>query len=289
MNRNIPNFFIVGAPKSGTTSFFKYLDGHPDVFMSPLKEPNFFSYDVIEQQGLFYAEKGVSTLNDYLKLFKEVTNQKVIGEASVSYLFYDGIAEKIKVFNAESKVLILLRNPVERAISHYEMDYRLGYVKKPLLEIINSNQISDKLHFQQYIELGLYSNQIKRYKNVFDERHLKIYLTDEFISDPRHVIQDLYHFLNISENYSPDLRVSHNSYLNPKNRLIANIYRSKWLRSVAKNILPGKLTSVIKHYLFKSERNEIDEKLITQLKLIYKADILSTEKVIGKTLSNWYE
>ena len=99
---NKPNFFIVGAPKAGTTSLYHYLDQHPEVFMSQIKETNFFSIEEIKSQGLFYNEEKIKSLDQYLNLFKDVSNQKAIGEASVSYLFYNSVPTKIYKFNPES-------------------------------------------------------------------------------------------------------------------------------------------------------------------------------------------
>src|SRR5882672_7527464 len=103
MEMKLPNFFIVGAPKAGTTSLYFYLQRHPEVFMSPVKEPNFFSYDETIKQNLYHKEKGVGKLEDYRKLFSSANgHHKAIGEASVSYLFYPSVAEKIKKFSPDA-------------------------------------------------------------------------------------------------------------------------------------------------------------------------------------------
>src|SRR6185436_11499315 len=97
MQQKLPNFFIVGAPKAGTTSLYYYLKRHPEVFMSHIKEPNYFAYDETVKQHLYHKEKGVGTFEEYKKLFATANGQyKAIGEASVSYLFYPSVAERIK-------------------------------------------------------------------------------------------------------------------------------------------------------------------------------------------------
>src|SRR6188508_1581564 len=137
MEQKLPNFFIVGAPKAGTTSLYYYLKRHPEVFMSPIKEPNFFAYEETIKQNLYHKEKGVGTLEEYKDLFAEANGRhKAIGEASVSYLFYPPVPERIKQMVPDAKIIISLRNPVDRALSHYYMEYKLGYVNVPLEDIL---------------------------------------------------------------------------------------------------------------------------------------------------------
>ena len=104
----LPNFLLVGAPKAGTTSLYHYLYGHPQVFMSTPKEVNFFSGGEIDSQDLYYDYFKVSNLSDYEKLFDAVTNEKAIGEGSVSYLYYEDTPRKIKECLPEVKIIIIL-------------------------------------------------------------------------------------------------------------------------------------------------------------------------------------
>ena len=104
--------------------------------MSKKKEINFFSNQEILSQNLYYNNSVCDSMENYLKHFINSENYKVVGEASVSYLFYQNVAEKIYKFNNEAKILIILRDPVMRAFSHYLMDYRLGYTKSDFSSII---------------------------------------------------------------------------------------------------------------------------------------------------------
>src|SRR5689334_14600377 len=107
MELKLPNFFIVGAPKAGTTSLYHYLKQHPEVYMSPVKEPNYFSYEETVKQNLYHKEKGVGTFEEYSKLFASANGRhKAIGEASVSYLFYASVPEKIKKAVPHAKIVI---------------------------------------------------------------------------------------------------------------------------------------------------------------------------------------
>ena len=127
------DFFIVGAPKAGTTSLHHYLNEHPEIEMSTQKEADFFSDESLQKQGLYYGKNRIDTLEKYHNLFPSIQEKKY-GEASVSYLFYEDVPKKIKEYNSNGKIIIMLRNPVERAFSHYLMDYRLGLIIPPLEE-----------------------------------------------------------------------------------------------------------------------------------------------------------
>jgi sulfotransferase family protein len=169
----LPNFFIIGAAKAGTTSLYHYLEDHQEVFMCSVKEPNYFSYDDIIRQNLYYSEKGFGNKEEYEALFKDVTSEKAIGEASVSYLFYEKTPTKIKAVVPDAKIIIILRNPVDRGFSHFLMDKKLGYISLVFEDVI-FKRVQHKnidLYYQQYVELGLYHEQVKRYKDCPDGRH----------------------------------------------------------------------------------------------------------------------
>ena len=111
-----PNFFIVGAPRSGTTFLYHYLNQISGIFMCPVKEPNYFAASINPKRKLI---KPIRSKEKYLKLFENVENETAIGEASPTYL-WDPQAPKLiheKIPNA--KFIFILRNPIERAFSHY--------------------------------------------------------------------------------------------------------------------------------------------------------------------------
>ena len=146
------DFFIVGAPKAGTTSLYHYLNEHPQIEMSSQKEPDYFSDTAIQEQGMYYRKNRIDTEEKYYSLFNVESKNVIFGEASVSYLFYKSVAGDIKKYNANAKIIIILRNPIDRAFSHYLMDYRLGLVSDTFDEIVNKTSNNNKVHlyYQQY-------------------------------------------------------------------------------------------------------------------------------------------
>ena len=138
LNRLKVDFFIVGAPKAGTTSLYYYLNEHPEIVMSTQKETDFFSDESLQKQRLYYGKNRIETIEKYHALFRQ-KQDKIYGEASVSYLFYEDVPKKIKTYNPKAKIIIMLRNPTDRAFSHYLMDYRLGLLSTSLDRIIDLN------------------------------------------------------------------------------------------------------------------------------------------------------
>jgi hypothetical protein len=174
------DFFIVGAPKSATTSLYHYLGQHEGISMSTIKEPDFFSHTELHKQKLYYKSKPVSDINTYHNLFLTKKKSQLLGEASVSYLFYPKVSERIFSYNPNAKIIIVLRNPVERTVSHYQMDKRLGFIKYNLADVLNDSTIENhSLYYQQYIQLSYYYQQVKKYIDVFGKENICILKYDD--------------------------------------------------------------------------------------------------------------
>ena len=240
---NKPNLFIVGAPKAGTTSLYKYIKRHPDIFMSTVKETNHFTSNEINDQRLYYNDTKIIKVEDYYSLFSESRGEKYIGEASVSYLFYNDISRKIYNFNPKAKIIILLRNPVERSYSHFLMDKRLGYVDVAFEKIVYKTSKHEllSLYYQQFVELGYYFQQVKRYLDVFGKENVGVYLFDDLALDSQYVLNKVYDFLEIDRVASSGVIKKHNVNMNPKNILVSNLYFSRTLRLIMKKIFSNKL------------------------------------------------
>lgn len=290
MQPRLPNFIVVGAAKSGTTSICHYLSEHPEVFMSSPKEVNYFSREEIDAQELYYDCFKVRNLDEYIKLFSDVTNEKAVGEGSVSYLYYPKTPFKIKECLPEAKIIIMLRDPLSRGFSHYLMDHRLGLVDVSYDTIVRQDSQSDKQHlyYQQYVELGLYYNQVKRYLDTFGRESVKIFLQEDLRDNPEKVILELYVFLGIDYSYIPDLSRKHNAFSMPKNSLIHKLYTSHTLRTLTSNLFPRRLKKLIKNLLFKRGKKPLlSSETLDCLIDIYNDDVQKLEKLIGRDLSGW--
>lgn len=285
----LPNFFIVGAPKAGTTSLYYYLKEHPEVYMSPEKEPNFFSHQEIQSQNLYYKKRNTETLEDYQKLFNGVTYEKAIGEASVSYLFYHSVSKKIYSRVPHAKVIIILRNPVDRAFSHYLMDLRLGYISISFDDVIykRGRYKNLNLYYQQYVELGLYHEQVKRYLTTFGKKNVLVLISNEFKKNTKKIVNSVYDFLRVDRTFFPVEEKKYNWFIMPKNRLSRYFYHIDGLRKLLKIVLSASSLKKIENLSFRSEKPTLKVETKEFLRSIYVEDIKRLENLIKKNLNFW--
>ncbi len=311
---NFPNFFIVGAAKAGTTSVYNYLLGHPQVYLSPIKEPHHFSTDINLEYLRDSDKKKLSAqaidkfiesdMNDilhrayitdrkqYLALFRFANNAKAIGEASVSYLYSKTAAEEIFAFNPSAKIIIVLRNPSKRAWSHYLMDLRIGNTHlsfKNALEEDRKHPYKTWGAASLYIELGFYYEQVKRYLDIFPNENVHIILQEDLKKDSQEIIKNIYSFLNIDENFQPNLSSKHNSANIPRNKILNKIMGLGVLRVHVRKLLkrsPLKL-KLKKLIYIKPEISTEDNDVIQSLNKLYMEDIHKLEELINRDLSTW--
>ena len=276
-----PNFFIVGTPKSGTTSLFHYLQEHPEVFLPELKEPHFFSCP--EVKNTYYKTKIVDSKQEYLDLYQERESYKAVGDLSSSYLFNKETPKRIHQFNPYAKIIIVLRNPVERALSHYLMDVNLGYINVSLSKVIN-NKDTFKQHYQEYIELGFYEQQIRAYIKQFPDSQIKVVLSDTLYANTAETLKDIYSFINVSTTFITDFETVHNSYTVPRFKALKSLVQSEGL----KKMIPSGLKSGLKSLIYKTNAEkpklEVEKNLLRE---IYKKSIVETETLINQDLSSW--
>lgn len=279
------NLFIVGTPKAGTTSLHHYLNEFPEILMSIRKEPDFFSDREIQEQGLYYGSSRINTLTKYNSLFSDWIDESIIGEASVSYLFYPNVPERIKLYNDNSKIIIMLRNPIERAFSHYLMDYRLG------LTSISFEEEFDKkttLNFQQYFLLGNYFHQVKRYLDIFGKENVHIIWYSDFKEKTENELNKVISFLGLNTDFRVDFNKIHNSFSMPKNNFIRKIYSIVWLRKTLSFLFPANSLNYIKKSLFNEDNKpKLSEKTRELLCTYYLSDIEDLEELLSVNLSQW--
>jgi len=198
-----PNFFIVGAPKCGTTALSEYLRGHPNIFMSNPKEPMYFAKDILEIRGLSQS------LQEYLELFQHSTDEHLaIGEATVMYLISSVAISNIYTFNKNAKIIVMLRNPIDMVQSlHSQMIYslledELDFEKAWRLQ--NSRRCGKNLPKNSenafnvlYKEFARYGDQMERLFNIFPREQVKVILFDDFKKSTLNVYNDVLAFLEV--------------------------------------------------------------------------------------------
>ncbi len=283
------DFFIVGAPKAGTTSLYHYLNEHLEIEMSSQKEPDYFSDSLIQNKGMYYGKNRIDTLEKYNNLFIN-PEVKLRGEGSVSYLFYDDVPLKIKTYNPEAKIIIILRDPVDRAFSHYLMDYRLGLVSESFEDIINKKSKHKNAHlfYQQYIQVSEYAPQIKRYLNVFKRENILFIDYEDFKNDVAGVVNNVYLFLGVNDDFQPNLNKKHNTYTMPKNGIIRYIYSFVSFRNFLTSIFSKGLVESIRNRLFINDRKpKLSNANREFLNEFFKEDLKELNALLNKDFTKW--
>ena len=283
------DFFIVGAPKAGTTSLYHYLNEHSEIEMSSQKEPDFFSDQSLQKKKLYYDKNRIDTLEKYNSLFER---EDVIlrGDSSVSYLFYEDVPHKIITYNPDAKIIIMLRNPIDRAFSHYLMDYSLGLISESFETIIQkqSKHKNANLFYQQYIQVSEYSKQIKRYLEVFSKENIHFIDYEDFKNDSSDVVNSVFLFLGVNDDFQPYLKKKYNTYTAPKNSLIRYVYSFVACRKMVANILSKNLSKTIRNLLFRSDKKpQLTELTRNFLIKHFESDVRELSELLNKDFTKW--
>lgn len=250
-----PNFFIAGAPKAGTDSLYYDLAQHPEVYMSPLKEPCYFSAEIRPEnfaphlrermEGQVKASRDyvrgemrqkrfggiITDWEDYLRLFAGTRNEKAIGEGSVCYLWSQSAAAAIASRLPESKIIIVLMDPAERAFAQYLKSVEDGHVHHSFREQVEASLQCSGSQFSllhPFLEFGKYAGQIERYLAVFPREQINISVYEDAIADYNRWFREILSFLEVDTGRS-FLRKSGNQQppkmLVEDRRLLIDYYR----------------------------------------------------------------
>ncbi len=285
----VPNLFIIGAPKCGTTSLFWYLGEHPDIFVPNNKEPNFFIYDSLVKNVAHTTKlrRAVKSLDDYLNLYIEAHNEKYVMDGSIfTYFFEDGL-KKLKALSPDYKAVFLLRNPVERFISHYKMCVNLGEIKKPIDVFMDDPFAGMGVNM---LELGLYSREIKKTYEILKPERIHIILLDDMKKDVEKVLMALYDFLGIERALPANKeKVFLRSPGVARNAKIRNIYIKSGFFRILKRVFRKtplyKLKKLINRRLYRDM--PIPTEVKQKLHAYYEKDIAELEKMLGRDLGIW--
>jgi hypothetical protein len=293
-----PEFFIVGAPKCGTTAMNDYLSRHPDIFMAK-KELHYFGTDLKSREKI--------TEREYLDHFRNVQDKKIAGEASVWYLFSKTAAGGIKAFCPEAKILIMLRNPVDVIYSLHSQHLIDGnedvydFEKAINLDEERKNghrlpRSFDYTALPAYRDSVLFYDQVKRYLEIFDKKNVSIILFEEFESDTKKTVQDTFRFLGVNDNIDLTYDIVNS---NKQIRLFFLHrflkYPSRKLRKTLRVVLPSKK---IRHAIMSSlaasnikikKREAMNPELYRNLQEYFANDISSLAILINRDLSKWLE
>jgi hypothetical protein len=292
-----PDFFLVGAPKCGTTAMCDYLDQHPDIFISTVKEPNYFGKDLI-------GPKAVNNIEDYLNLFQQA-GSRLCGEGSVWSLFSKTAAKEIYDFNCNAKIIIMLRNPVDVIYSlHNQMvfdgyhedieDFKLALAaesdRKKGLRIPKTCTRPQALIYTDVVK---FTEQVQRYINIFSKENINVIVYDDFKNKTFQIYHDTLNFLGVNPDFEPDIKVI-NASKRVKSKTLQKflVAQPPVVQFFSRSILPKPLRPTIRT-LLKSFNTRyqpsppMDAELRRCLQTKFAPEVQQLSSLLGRDLTYW--
>ncbi|MGA8808679.1 MAG: sulfotransferase [Thermoanaerobaculia bacterium] len=271
----LPNFLVIGAAKGGTTSLYQYLRQHPDIYMSPMKEPNYFT----EEDQLF-GTRPVRARSEYERLFDGVRDEHAVGEATARYLNATGGVDRIHADLPGVRLIATLRQPADRGYSAYLMRFTDSR------ERLSAEEVLQPGNYQ--FESGRYYEKLRRYFDAFPREQIKVILFDDLIANTEETVQSLYRFLGVDPDFAVDTSVRFNTTFFPRFVGLTRLFNAT--ASSFARIAPWAsgtgLGSPLRRLLLRKP-DPIPPALRRRLTDQYRDDIIATGELIGRDLSHW--
>lgn len=282
-----PNLFIVGQTRSGTTSLKEYLNSHPDVFIYHAGK-GFFGY----------GKSDIQNEDEYCQLFENAVNKKIVGEKCSDYLACPVTAEKIKKFSPDSKIIIILRNPIDMMYSLHNWEYNIETFETlsnfedalAIEEKRKEERLQDPEKYHPHVfyrELADYETQVNRYFENFGTENVKIIILEEFVKNPEKTFSEVLDFLELDHPEKTDF-TQHNANRMPRSRFLQRLMKndsSTLVKAVKK--LPNAAKIYSKINLPEQERINLEPSLRKKLKNEFKPKIKKLSELLNIDLSVW--
>lgn len=288
-----PNFFIVGAAKSGTTSMQKYLGQHPDIAMPQRREPIFFGTDLASHA------KRTARLDDYLQIFSACEGERIVGEKTVWYLYSRTAAEEIRDFHSDAKILIMLRNPVEMVHSLHHQFLSTGNEDVAsfdrALALVGERALGRALprsaHFPEgllYTSVPLYSEQVERYLRAFGAERVHVLAFDDFARNTERAYAETLAFLEVSPSFTPEFVV----YNKKKKPLLKQLEGVGGNTASPLRLLPSALRQSLRWRLHRLNRVEdrrapMSAATRSRLQELFRPDIERLSALLDRDFTPW--
>lgn len=292
MNLKKLDLVIIGAEKAGTTSLKNYLYEHPQIVSHPQTEFSFFAVEEEFSQGYENA------YSKYFNNAKVKSDQKLIAK-NVSISFREYALKYLKNHNPNCELIFILRDPIKRAYSSYQMAVRDGWMDKPfdyVYEAIKQNKKNEyDVFFRFFIDLGLYHKQIKTVYKYFPKEKVHFVIYEEFVKDPQTTCSNIFQILGIEDNFKPDTERKYNKggiVRSNSFSIILSLLRknNNPLKSLVKSILPVKSFVSLGNWILSLNRKkgkypEMDPQIKEDLKHFFSSHNELCSKLIEKDIS----
>lgn len=292
----LPDFLIIGAGRSGTTTLYEILRQHAQIFMPEVKEPNYFAFadgTLPEGPGAAWLRAtSLTTRARYEALFANAGDARAIGEASPRYMISAEAAARIHATIPAVRLIAILRHPVERAYANYLAYRRDGVEPAASFEAALADQ-ERRRHagwpFGAFVDFGFQHRQLARYDALFPARQLRIYLYDDLLRDAAGLVRDVLGFLEVDASWRPDLAQRHGRTGVIRNPLLAALWRhSQRARSMLGPCLPHAWRNAAYGWLMRDlVKPEMKPETRAALLRLYRADTLALQERLGRDLSAW--
>lgn len=274
-----PNLFVVGAMKSGTTTLHNYLGAHPDIFMSPTKEPNYFIHD---QNLLKYRDS-------YLNLFAQAHQATYLGESSTNYTKlprYQGVAERIFNFNPQAKIIYIMRDPVERSISHYWWEVQWSAEGRDMLRAVKK--------VKDITDVSYYAMQIRPYLEIFGNEQIFTLTLEELSSTPEKVLKSLFLWLGVDANFLPP-NLNQKSNVSPekvprvRGASVISQFRNTFVWEILKLTIPASTRQKAIKFLSRPANKNLSslEQTIQYLRPIQQKQTEELSELLNRKFPEW--
>lgn len=297
MPLSVPDVIVIGAPRSGTTSLYRYLQQHPQVYMSPLKETRFFAHEgeTVDYRGpadaYAYNRNAVTDAAAYARLFEEAAADQLTGEASPVYLYRgERAAPRIARHAPGARLIAIFRNPVERAYSDFLNMVRLGWEPEHDFARALAKEArrieAGWSPFYHYRAKGFYARQLRVYLDRFDRAQMRFYLYDDLRSDAAALMRDAFAFLGVDPDVSVDAETRHNRSGLPRSRMAHRVLT----HPVAERVMRGPLRTVrttLRDWNTAHAKPPLAPDVRAELQAAYRDDVLRLQDLLGRDLSHW--
>lgn len=272
-----PNFLVIGATKAGTSSLRHYLRQHPDIFIpDAYKEPGFYCYGPNGDS----MHRIVKNEAEYYGLFDDVRGEAAWGEITPHYLALPHAAANIHAAAPEARLIVSLRNPVDRAFSIYQMNLRnKGHnAGVPFVDAVRTDPVTRKT----------YAEDIARFQALFGAERLLTLLFDELVADPTGTTQSVFAFLGVDPGFVPETEKVVNPGGLPRSRLLHLALSNRTARRMGRRFVPMAIQNRLEAV---KNANLVPQRLTPEERAeagnLFRDDILRTQDLIRRDLSRW--
>ncbi len=285
MMQKYPDFFFIGAGKSGTSSIFNVLKLHPGIFLPDIKEPNFFNDSRLRPEQKHISQE------KYIALYKKAEDHQLLGDFSTRYFICSQAPQNIFMANKNAKILIILRDPLERAYSDFLMLKTKGFIKNNFVDSVTDelNRLDANIIEWPYLVLtSLYNRNITNYMNVFDTKNILITYMDDLKNNASAFYNRIFDFLNI-ERINIDEKIfqrKSNVYSETKSTLLRDIYYNQKYVARIKFMFPQLLRKKLHHFvrstLFSPAiKQTMPDEILPVLRPVLLNELTKLEKILG--------